>query len=48
VPVLQGGGNSGAVTVQFREYGIRLTFLPTITENKPSSSMSSPKCRPST
>lgn len=34
VPVLQGGGNSGAVTVQFREYGIRLTFLPTITENK--------------
>ena len=34
VPVLQGGGASGAVTVQFREYGIRLTFLPTLTENK--------------
>jgi pilus assembly protein CpaC len=28
VPVLQGGSNSGAVTVQFREFGIRLTFLP--------------------
>lgn len=34
VPVLQGGGNAGAVTIQFREYGIRLTFLPVITENK--------------
>ncbi len=34
IPVLQGGANSGAVTVQFREFGIRLTFLPTITENK--------------
>jgi len=34
VPVLQGGGSSGAVTIQFREYGIRLTFLPSITENK--------------
>jgi pilus assembly protein CpaC len=34
VPVLQGGGSNGAVTVQFREYGIRLTFLPTITDNK--------------
>jgi pilus assembly protein CpaC len=33
VPVLQGGANSGAVTVQFREFGIRLTFLPTITGN---------------
>ena len=33
VPVLQGGGNAGAVTVQFREYGIRLTFTPTITPN---------------
>ncbi len=33
VPVLQGGGNSGAVTVQFREYGIRLTFNPQLTEN---------------
>jgi pilus assembly protein CpaC len=34
VPVLQGGGNAGAVTVQFREFGIRLSFTPTITENK--------------
>jgi pilus assembly protein CpaC len=33
VPVLQGGANSGAVTVQFREYGIRLTFNPQLTEN---------------
>lgn len=33
VPVLQGGGNAGAVTVQFREYGIRLTFNPQLTEN---------------
>jgi len=33
VPVIQGGANSGAVTVQFREYGIRLTFTPEITEN---------------
>ncbi len=34
VPMLQGGGNSGAVTVQFREFGIRLTFLPVLTPNK--------------
>ncbi|MEK7750796.1 MAG: pilus assembly protein N-terminal domain-containing protein, partial [Acidobacteriota bacterium] len=34
VPMLQGGGNSGAVTVQFREFGIRLTFLPVLTQNK--------------
>ncbi len=34
VPVLQGGAGAGSVTVQFREYGIRLTFLPTLTENK--------------
>ncbi len=34
VPVLQGGSNAGAVTIQFREFGIRLTFNPTITENK--------------
>ena len=33
VPVLQGGSNSGAVTVQFREFGIRLTFTPVLTEN---------------
>ena len=34
VPVLQGGGNAGAVTIQFREFGIRLRFTPTVTENK--------------
>ncbi len=33
VPILQGGGNAGAVTVQFREYGIRLNFNPQITAN---------------
>lgn len=33
VPVLQGGANSGAVTIQFREFGVRLLFNPVITEN---------------
>jgi pilus assembly protein CpaC len=33
VPVLQGAGNAGAVTVQFREFGIRLSFLPVVTGN---------------
>ena len=33
VPVLQGGGNAGAVTIQFREFGIRLHFLPVVTAN---------------
>lgn len=33
IPVLQGGANSGAVTIQFREFGVRLTFNPFITEN---------------
>lgn len=33
VPVLQGGANAGAVTVQFREFGIRLRFLPTMTDH---------------
>jgi len=33
VPVLQGGANSGAVTIQFREFGIRLNFTPEITGN---------------
>lgn len=31
IPVLQGGGNAGAVTIQFREFGIRLTFTPAVT-----------------
>ena len=33
IPILQGGANSGAVTIQFREFGIRLTFNPVVTEN---------------
>lgn len=33
VPVIQGGSNAGAVTIQFREFGIRLTFLPNLTPN---------------
>jgi len=31
VPVVQGGANVGAVTIQFREFGIRLNFLPRVT-----------------
>jgi pilus assembly protein CpaC len=31
VPVVQGGANVGAVTIQFREFGVRLNFLPTVT-----------------
>ncbi len=34
VPIVQGGANVGAVTVQFREFGIRLLFLPQITGHK--------------
>jgi pilus assembly protein CpaC len=31
-PTLQGGGNGiGQITIQFKEFGIRLNFLPTIT-----------------
>lgn len=32
-PVVQGvtGGGTGAVTIQFKEYGVRLNFIPTIT-----------------
>lgn len=33
IPVLQGGANSGAVTIQFREFGVRLTFTPNIIAN---------------
>jgi pilus assembly protein CpaC len=33
-PVVQGStGSNTAITIQFREYGVRLTFTPTITEN---------------
>jgi pilus assembly protein CpaC len=31
VPIVQGGATSGAITVQFRQYGIKLTFTPNIT-----------------
>lgn len=34
VPVPQAGAAAGAITVQFREYGIRLTFTPQVTANK--------------
>ncbi len=30
-PVVQGGGNAGAVTVQFREFGVRVSFTPVLT-----------------
>jgi len=32
-PVVQGGGSSNAVTIQFREFGIRLNFVPYITNS---------------
>ena len=34
VPILQGGANAGAVTIQFKEFGIRLLFTPQMTGNK--------------
>lgn len=34
VPIVQGGSNASAVTIQFREFGIRLVFTPLITPNK--------------
>jgi len=30
-PVVQGGASVGAVTIQFREYGVRIRFLPVVT-----------------
>jgi pilus assembly protein CpaC len=30
-PVVQGGSSVGAVTIQFREYGVRINFLPVVT-----------------
>jgi len=30
-PVVQGGAAAGAVTIQFREYGVRINFLPVVT-----------------
>ena len=34
VPIVQGGANAGAITILFKEFGIRLTFKPEITEHK--------------
>lgn len=34
IPIVQSGVNAGAVTVQFREFGIRLSFLPQLTTNR--------------
>jgi len=34
VPIAQGGAAAGAVTVQFREFGIRLTFVPVVTSHR--------------
>jgi pilus assembly protein CpaC len=34
VPILQGVGAAGAVTIQFKEFGIRLLFTPIMTGNK--------------
>jgi pilus assembly protein CpaC len=34
VPVLQGGATAAAVTIQFKEFGIKLRFTPTVTPNK--------------
>ncbi len=30
IPVVQSGGNGNAVTIMFKEFGIRLTFTPTV------------------
>ena len=31
VPIVQGGATSGAISVQFKDYGIKLIFTPHIT-----------------
>jgi pilus assembly protein CpaC len=33
VPMIQGGASTGAITVQFREFGIRLRFTPVISDH---------------
>jgi pilus assembly protein CpaC len=33
VPIVQGGATSGAISVQFKDYGIKLVFTPNITPN---------------
>jgi len=30
IPIVQGGGTNNSVTIQFKEYGVRLNFKPTI------------------
>jgi pilus assembly protein CpaC len=30
IPIVQGGANNSAVTIEFKEYGVRLNFKPTI------------------
>jgi len=39
VPVPQAGAAAGAITIQFREFGIRLTFTPQVTTTRPLSCM---------
>jgi pilus assembly protein CpaC len=34
VPVVEAGASAGAITVQFRQYGIRLSFLPHVTARR--------------
>ena len=34
VPIVQSGVNAGAVTVQYKEHGIRLSFTPRLTANR--------------
>ena len=34
VPVAQGGATVGAISVQYREFGVRLAFLPLLTPNR--------------
>jgi pilus assembly protein CpaC len=34
VPILQSGASAGAVTVMFREFGVRLAFLPQVTPHR--------------
>ncbi|MEQ1885153.1 MAG: pilus assembly protein N-terminal domain-containing protein [Bryobacteraceae bacterium] len=33
VPMIQGGATTGAITVQFREFGVRLRFTPVISDH---------------
>lgn len=34
VPILQGGANAGAITIEYHEFGVKLEFTPFITENQ--------------